>query len=94
MAQKEPDILDRFADGLANFAARMKAIERTPEFQQKRQAANTQALFIGLIGLPVGILAVLICEHFGWPRQLYFPIVALISIGGSRLLGIIFANRL
>ena len=93
MAQKEPDFLDRFADGLMKASERMKAIESTPEFQNKRRAANTQALLIGLIGLPAGLLAVLLCEHFGWPRHIYFPIVALITLGGSKLLGTIFANR-
>jgi hypothetical protein len=93
MAQKSPDFLDRFADGLANAAMRMKVIENSPEYKAKRRLAHTQAMCIALIGLTFIVLAVMVCERFSWPRQIYSPIVLLIAWGGGRLLGTIVANN-
>jgi hypothetical protein len=94
--QKQPDFLDRFADGLERASERMKAVDSSPEYQRQKRLGKIRAkwlLLCFLIAVPIMLLSLWICEWFGWPKQIYIGVVSMIGLAGFQIVGNSLANK-
>jgi hypothetical protein len=60
---------------LQRCAARYAAIKASPESRKRSRRANLLAVTILVVGLPLALLLVGLCEWLHLPRKIYPPIV-------------------
>jgi hypothetical protein len=60
---------------LQRCAARYAAIKASPESRKRSRRANLLAVTLFVVGLPLGLLLVGLCEWLHWPGRTYVPIV-------------------